>query len=218
MAEWTEQLIYREKYGHLPSTRDELLELIERQWKLDHDKIAEEEDKILSIPWEKIYIEALIVPKGTPRPRWSPRNNHFYVKGAKETKDYFARIIQSNRIICTRVNYSLTVYMPTPVSTMSHTEVYLAEKGIIRPTTTSDWDNLAKTYTDCLQGILLINDNIINPGRVEKFFSLKPRVEIEISYQCGFDSRYNAKKAEGTKAFKQLQSDGRLYDNGIFLV
>lgn len=218
MADWNEELIYREKYGHLPSTREELLDYIEHNWKLDYAKIAEAEKQILELPWENIYIEALLVPKGTPRPRWSPVNHTFYVKGAKETKDYFARITRSNKIICTRVNYSLILYMPTPVSAMTATEIYLAEKGVIRPTTKSDWDNLAKTYTDCLQGVLLIDDNIINPGSVEKFFSLKPRVEIKISYQCGFDSNYNAKKAEGTKAFKKLKSDGKLYDNGIFII
>ena len=56
------------------------------------------------------------------------------------------------------------------------------------------WDNLGKTYSDMIQGILLLNDNIVNPGKVEKYFSLKPRVDIFIKYQDGFDSNFNRKK------------------------
>ncbi len=218
MSESLDELVYREKYGHLPSTQDQLLDVIKDTLRLDYKKIEEEEQRILSIPWEEIDIEALIIPKGTPRPRYSSVTHTFYVKGAKDTKRYFASIINANRIICTRVEYSLTLYMPTPTTSMTNTEIYLAEKGILRPLTTSDWDNLAKTYTDCLQDVLIINDNIINPGSVEKFFSIKPRVLIQLRYQCGFDSKYNQRKLEGTKAFKKLQSQGKIYDNGVFLL
>lgn len=218
MKDYLDQLVYQEKYGHLPSTRDELMDYLEHHLKLDFSKIEAEEERILSIPWEEINIEAMIVPKGTPRPRYSPVNHRFYVKGAKETKQYFMTILDYNRVICTRVRYSLVLYMPTPTSSMTNTEIYLAEKGVLRPLTTSDWDNLAKTYTDCLQDVLIMNDNIINPGSVEKYFSIRPRVEINIQYQRGFDSKYNQKKAENTKAFKTLAAKYKTYNEGIFVL
>jgi len=216
MKESQKELEYREKYGFLPDTREELLLYLEKTLKLDMDKIAAEEERINSIPWNRIHIEAMVVPHGSPRPRLG--GGHFYVKGAAETKRYFKRIVTENRIICTRTNYFLTLFMPTPVSQMNKTEIYLAEKGVIMPTSTSDWDNLAKTYTDCLQGILLLNDNQINPGGVVKYFSIRPRVEIDIAYQESFDSRYNERKVTNTKGFNELLNSGKIYDKGVFLL
>ena len=216
MKESLKELEYREKYGFLPSTREELLFHLEKNLKLDMNKINQEEERILSIPWNRIHIEAFLVPHGSPRPRLG--GGHFYVKGAAETKRYFKKIINDNKLICTRVQYFLTLYMPTPVSSMTNTEIYLAEKGVILPTSTSDWDNLAKTYTDCLQGILLLNDNQINPGGVIKYYSIKPRVEIDILYQNEFDCRYNEKKVRNSKGFKAVEDLGKEYTNGVFIL
>lgn len=208
------ELEYREKYAYLPSTQSELLEHLEKTLKLDKNKIEAEEDRIRNIPWERIHLEAFIVPHGTPRPRYSSLTGTFYVKGAKQIKRYFEKIILEHKILCTRVEYALTCYMPTPTSSMTNTEIYLAEKGLILPISTSDWDNLAKTYTDCLQEVLLLNDNIINPGHVLKYFSIKPRVEIDIRYQCDYDSKYNKRKTENTKNYKTYIDNGYSFDNG----
>ena len=149
------ELEYREKYAYLPSTQNELIEYLEKNLKLDKNKIEAEEERIKSIQWERVLIEANLVPHGSPRPRYSSATGTFYVKGAKKMKRFFEKIIQERKIICTRVEYILKAYMPTPVSSMNNTEIYLAEKGLILPISTSDWDNLAKAYTDCLQDILL---------------------------------------------------------------
>lgn len=208
------ELEYREKYAYLPSTQDELIEYLEKNIKLDKKKIEAEEEKIRNIQWERVLIEANIVPHGSPRPRYSSVTNTFYVKGAKQMKKYFAKIIEEHKILCTRVEYVLKAFMPTPTSSMNNTEIYLAEKGLILPISTSDWDNLAKTYTDCLQDILLLNDNIINPGHVYKYYSIKPRIEIEIRYQTSHDSKYNQRKTENTKKYKDLIDDGYELING----
>ena len=202
------ELEYREKYAYLPSTQSELIEYLEKNLKLDKNKIEAEEEKIKSIQWERVFIEANLVPHGSPRPRYSSVTGTFYVKGAKKMKRFFEKIIQEHMIICTRVEYVLKAYMPTPTSTMNNTEIYLAEKGLILPISTSDWDNLAKTYTDCLQDILLLNDNIINPGHVYKYYSIKPRIELEILFQSNYDSNYNQKKSQNTLAYKKYIDDG----------
>lgn len=209
-----EELEYREKYAYLPSTQDELLEYLEKTTKLDKNKIRQEEERIKNIQWERVHIEAFIVPHGSPRPRYSSASGTFYVKGAKKMKHYFEKMISNHKILCTRVEYTLTCYMPTPKSSMNNTEIYLAEKGLILPVSTSDWDNLAKTYTDCLQEVLLLNDNIINPGHVYKYYSIKPRVEIEIRYQLNYDSRFNQKKTENTKNYQKYIDNGYQYNNG----
>ena len=209
------EMEYQEKYAYLPSTQDELLHYLETHMKLDKNKIQAEIERINSIKWETILIEANIVPKGSPRPRYSSFTKKFYVKGAKATKHYFEHLVKEHKIICTRVAYTLRAYMPTPTSSMTNTEIYLAEKGLILPISTSDWDNLAKSYTDCLQDVLLLNDNIINPGHVYKYYSIKPRIEIEIKYQVDHDSKFNKRKTESTVAYKKrIESGYRIADDG----
>ena len=87
---------------------------------------------------------------------------------------------------------------------MTKKEIILAEKGLIRPISTPDFDNLAKTYTDALQGILLLNDNIINEGTVKKYFSIKPRIHIKLKWQNNFDSKYNERKTINSKGYRNL--------------
>ena len=55
-------------------------------------------------------------------------------------------------------------------------------------------DNLIKTYTDMLKGALLYDDSIIYKGVSEKYYSVKPRIEITIQYMTDFDSDFNKKK------------------------
>jgi hypothetical protein len=87
---------------------------------------------------------------------------------------------------------------------MNATEIYLAEKGIIEPMQDPDWDNLGKTYSDMIQGLLILNDNIIVDGHVKKHFSIKPRVHICIKYQDGFDSKYNRNRMLRSTAYNKL--------------
>ncbi len=110
------ELEYREKYAYLPSTQSELLEYLRKTIKLDEKKINLAEERIKSIHWERVLIEADIVPHGSPRPRYSSVTGTFYVKGAKKMKKYFEKIIHEHKIICTRVEYTLRTYIPTPVS------------------------------------------------------------------------------------------------------
>lgn len=186
----TEQ--YEYIYGDLPDTQEELISCLEKNMRLDFDKIQTEEERIRSIEWDYREVMFYMVPKGTPRPRTSP--GHFYVKGAKQMKNLFSKYLKEEGLICTRCELELTVWMPTPCNSMTNTEIYLAEKGLIRPIIAPDFDNLAKTYTDALQGVLIYNDNIINPGHVEKYYSIKPRIKLCIKFAKDFDCNYNRKK------------------------
>lgn len=191
-------------YGKYPDTQEELIKYLENSLKINNEKILTMEEKIKEIKWKELTFEVFIVPKGTPRPRYSSGTGVMYVKGAKEIKKKLRKIVEGNGIICTRVNYYLDVYLPTPLSSMSNSEILLAEKGLIRPISVPDFDNLAKTYTDSLQGILLLNDNLINMGRVEKYFSIKPRIKIKIEYQEDFDSEFNRRKTVNSISYKKI--------------
>lgn len=193
-------------YGALPVNQGELILHLERTLDLNPLEVAEAEQKINSIEWMEREFTFFIVPKGTPRPRTD--GNHFYVKGASQLHRIFKKYLREEGIICTRVEYELKTYQPTPTKSMSKLEILLAEKGVIRPLVTPDWDNLAKTYTDCLQSVMLLNDNIINPGSVEKYYSIKPRIWIRMRWQKEFDSKYNEKKTYNSIGYKKLFGTG----------
>lgn len=193
---------YESMYGVLPDTQEELIDLIKSKYNLDPKLIEEAETKIANIPWEERDCVFYLVPHGSPRPRAGM--NHFYVRGASDMKRVFKKYLDSLGLICTRCEYELTVWLPTPITQMTKLEVYLAEKGLIRPLIIPDWDNLAKTYTDPLQSVLLLNDNLINPGRVEKFYSIKPRIKIHLRWMGGFDSKYNETKTLSSVSYRKF--------------
>ena len=85
-------------------------------------------------------------------------------------------------------------------------EKLLAEEGFVRPETDKDWDNFGKAYSDMIQGILLTNDCTITMGRVDKFYSIKPRVVIIINYMADFDCDYNKSHLVRSKYFKELEN------------
>lgn len=192
-------------YGALPVDQGELISYLEADLHLDPVAVLEAEKRIENIKWMEKEITFFIVPKGTPRPRTD--GNHFYVRGAGQLHRVVKKYLRDEGIICTRVEYSLKTYQPTPVSSMSKMEILLAEKGVIRPLVTPDWDNLAKTYTDCLQSIMLLNDNIINPGTVEKYYSIKPRVEIKLRWQTEFDCKFNERKTVHSVGYRKLMGE-----------
>lgn len=204
------EIEYRDKYSHYPDSQDELLKYIKTKYKINEELINERINAINNIPWKEINITIPIIPKGSPRPRLNGKSNRFYVKGASDNKKIIRKIINKSNIIFTRTELLVKTYQPTPTYAMSGTEIYLAQLGYIRPQQKSDWDNLGKTYCDMLEGILLLNDNIICDGNVKKYFSLKPRVEIYIKYQDHFDSRYNERKIKSSKTYKLLEERGEL--------
>lgn len=193
---------YKELYSCYPDTQEELVSYLESSLRVDTDKLMSEEERIRSIKWIDKECIFYLVPKGTPRPRAS--GGHFYVKGAKQMKKVFREFLGEHGILCTRCEFNLTTYQPTPINSMTNTEIILAEKGLIRPISTPDFDNLAKTYTDALQGVILLNDNIINPGRVEKYYSIKPRIKIHLRYQETFDCKYNERKTLQSVGYKKI--------------
>ena len=193
---------YRSLYSVYPDTQEELIQFLEKELKIDPNKLSIEEERIKNIEWVTKEFTFYLVPKGTPRPRAA--GGHFYVKGARQMKKTFEKCLRDEGIICTRCELELITYQPTPINSMTKMEVLLAEKGLIRPISTPDFDNLAKTYTDALQGVILLNDNILNPGRVEKYYSVKPRINIILRYQKSFDCKYNERKTLQSVGYKKL--------------
>lgn len=196
-----EEIEYDFKYGDLPSSKEELVDLIMSTMKdKDLESVQERIQEIQDIPWNEMKFIFYIIPKSTPRPRFSNSTGSFYVKNAANNKKMLANHILNNRIIYTRTQFTVNAYLPTPKC--SKKDCLLAEMGYIRPLTDPDWDNIGKTYSDMIQGILLTNDNLITDGITRKFYSIKPRVEIILKWQDSFDSNMNKRRVTSTKIYQ----------------
>ena len=207
--------IYTEKYKEYPDDESELLQYVMDKYHVDSNKLESAIERIDSIQWKSVSFDLPVIPNPAPRPRHTSRGTT-YVEGAHETKEYFrnyvkkrfddhvSEIVIGSSIIHTIVDIHIDFYIPTPVNSMTKTEIVLAQMKKIRPIGNGDWDNLAKTYCDMMQDILIYNDNIIASGSVEKFYSLKPKVSIILRYQDGFDCKYNQRKVLDSKSYKKL--------------
>lgn len=195
---------YLRQYGGLPNDREDLLDYVREEYPFAQknlEKIIEKQDQL---EWDEFTLVLYLIPKPTPRPRTN--GNHFYVKGAAENKKYIKKYLERH-IIATRCEAIMRAYLPTPVSIMNNAEIYLAELGRIRPIFTSDVDNLMKTYLDAIQGWLLFNDCLVTYGEIEKFFSIKPRLEFTIRYQYGgYDCRYNERHITHSKSYEDYRT------------
>ena len=200
---------YNRLYSHLPDDEDELENYIRDKYKVNQSKVDKLKEIITNTEWKTIHLVLPIVPKPTPRPR-TTSDGHMYVKGAADHKKFFQAILEEKKIIYTIAKIDINVYIPIP-SSMNSTEMLLAQQKYIRPIGSGDWDNIAKTYCDMMQGVLISNDNIIIEGTLRKFYSLKPKVEITLEYQDGFDYKYNQRKITSSKAYKTLINPVKLY-------
>lgn len=192
---------YRDCFEDLPDDYNEQLEYIKSRNKVDDTKLNDSIENINNIEWKTLKFSFNVIPQPAARPRLS--NGIFYVEGAKENWKYVNRIIQNHDIIHTACKLHVESYFPIP-NTMNSVEKILAQMKYIRPTGGGDWDNLGKTYSDAIQKTLIINDNIIISGTSEKYYCLKPRVDLTIEYQVDYDSKYNKRRIESSKMYKKL--------------
>ena len=204
-------LEYEEKYGSIPNDRDERLQFIMSKAK-DQDRtfssVPKEIERIRKIKWKTIKYVIYLIPKASPRPRKS-MNGHFYVNGAADNKRFFKNFYKEaldTPIIDTPCKFYCDSYLPIP-NDMSLVNQFLAELGLIRPLKKPDFDNLAKTYSDMTQGILLFDDALIIEGISRKWYSCKPRIEITFKYMEEYDSEYNRKRIFKAERHKTLEDE-----------
>lgn len=202
---------YEEKYGSIPNDRDERLQFIMSKAK-DQDRtfssVPKEIERIRKIKWKTIKYVIYLIPKASPRPRKS-MNGHFYVNGAADNKRFFKNFYKETLdtpIIDTPCKFYCDSYLPIP-NDMSLVNQFLAELGLIRPLKKPDFDNLAKTYSDMTQGILLFDDALIIEGISRKWYSCKPRIEITFKYMEEYDSEYNRKRIFKAERHKTLEDE-----------
>lgn len=206
---------YMEKYGIIPKDFCERFECLINKLRLTRQDIQDIQNKIRKISnqtWSKISFVIYLEPKATPRPRVL-RTNRSYVPNAQNNRNLFNEFKETSledfEPICTPCKMSIKAYLPIPNS-MSKIEKVLAELGFIKHISKPDWDNLGKTYSDMIQPALLIDDSLIFESSIKKFYSTKPRVEIQIEYLNKFDCKYNKEKVKG---WKYIQTTGIQVDD-----
>jgi len=78
------------------------------------------------------------------------------------------------------IDFKVRIYFEIPES-WSNRKKQNAKRGILRPIITPDYDNLAKACADAITGICIRDDKFIVDARIEKWYSDRPRVEMEIA-------------------------------------
>lgn len=187
---------YDELYGDVPYDTLERFDYLIKDINLSRCKlnVYDEIKRISNIKWKTISYTIYLLPKATPRPR-TGRNGIFYVKGAADNQKLFRQHLKNQDInlITTPTKFHCVSYFPIPKS-MNPVEKICAEMGFISPISKPDWDNVAKAYCDMIQGSLLYDDSLIIEGTSIKKYSIKPRIEVTISYMEDHDSAFNRKK------------------------
>lgn len=191
-------------YEDIPLASDDIVKMLAE--KLSSNKLDDIEKRIdiaKKLEWKMLHIVLDLEPKPTPRPRYSGRTGAFYVKGAHSNKIFFKKYISDRDLpfITGALKVDCRCYLKTP-SSLSKSDTLLAELGYIRPISKPDWDNLGKTYSDMLTDVLILDDAHIIDGRCSKYYSLHPRIEMDIEYQLSPDSKYNERKINNIRKEK----------------
>lgn len=185
--------IYDDIYGEIPEDFEERIKYIlnTRNPELVVKTVEDARKKINKIKKKTTKFTVYIEPKPSARPRITTLGAYprFYVPNARMNKTNFESFFKSHGdlpYINTPMEYNLKVYMKTP-SSLNKVQTLLAEIGVLRPWNRSgDVDNLFKAYTDWCIGSLIEDDSLITDAVIQKFYSIKPRIEIEISYLESF--------------------------------
>lgn len=154
--------------------------------------MLEEEYDDVDIDWKKLSFTYLGEPKAQTRPRATRAGGgiRMYDQSADIKATLSNAIImqlgENFRPLTGSLSFELRFYRSYPKS-FSKKKRILAEMGLIRPEKKPDIDNYEKLVYDALKGILYHDDGLVVKSVSEKFYSIKPRVEITVWYHDGFN-------------------------------
>ena len=194
---------YNQKYSHIPRDYVERLEYLYETLGIDDvksDEILAARDRYISSTYfETIRMVIYEVPEYTPRPRARLINrkgvlnsigtNSFiqvYSITGRANKEYMKMFRQENlsyldQLLCTPCDIEYRAYFPTP-SYYNKTQIFLAEIGVDRPLIKPDFDNIEKSYGDAFTGNIWIDDIVVVDATIRKYYSILPRMEIDLKY------------------------------------
>lgn len=196
---------YEMKYGDIPIDYRKRLEWMCDKYKLstaDMDYILFERDRRMnSLYYTTIRVVLYQIPEGAKRPRYRFVNRQNLVSAAKENPNYVhvyspdaaanhsymkklvtdQEFIQLDHIICTPCDVHYKAYFPTPKSYNKY-ETFMAEIGLNRSLVKPDFDNIEKLYADMYNSNVWIDDALTIDATIGKYYSILPRVEIDLKY------------------------------------
>ena len=124
------------------------------------------------------------VPQGKARPRFRRIKNFVQTYTPSKTKDYEQKIREvakqamgEHEPLDTPVAIQMTIKLPVPKSYSKKRASECLNKYEM-PTKKPDWDNVAKSVTDALNGIVYIDDCQIVCASVHKMYAMEPCVEV----------------------------------------
>lgn len=119
-----------------------------------------------------------------PKPKQRPQHGNGTTYTPKETRDYEMIVgFYARRAIKQPMTGAIRVkvdfYMPIPKS-WTKGKKQLAERGVIRPATRPDLDNLEKAVFDGMNGIAWEDDSLVVEVHKAEWYG-EPRTEIELT-------------------------------------
>jgi Holliday junction resolvase RusA-like endonuclease len=123
-------------------------------------------------------------PVGKGRPRFSRASGHVYTpeKSARfeERLAWAAQSVwQGKPLMDGQIIMFINAYFSIPVSKPKDWKIR-AMAGIVRPVKKPDIDNIVKGVADALNKVVYVDDTQIVMVKAAKFYSDKPRIEIQI--------------------------------------
>lgn len=126
-------------------------------------------------------------PKGKGRPRvtrtghaFTPKDTVMYENLVRTsfTQEYPGHIPITDK----EITAVIKAYYGMPKASKKKTTQMIEE--VIRPKKKPDLDNIAKAVLDSLNGIAYKDDSQIVSLTIDKAYSLQPRVDVWLKYQC----------------------------------
>lgn len=194
---------YEIDYAHIPHDYRERLQWLYETLQIDDqisDQILTARDAyIASTYWKTIRLVMYEIPEFQPRPRAQliTRKNiinsvgtngfiHIYTENSRDNKGYMELYKQENlpelvQLLCTPCDIEMRYYYPTPKQ-YNKVQIFLAEIGLDRPIMKPDIDNTCKAYFDMFTDNIWLDDILVNDVLLRRYFSVLPRVEIDLKY------------------------------------
>lgn len=137
-----------------------------------------------------IHIVVYGEPVAQARPRFAIVAGRAMAYDPKKSRDYkeYVKLAAAEKAPASLLEgplaLKLDIYRPIPKS-FSRKKAAEAEAGQLRPTTKPDADNFLKGVKDALKNVIWKDDSQVVDILVRKFYSEKPRIEIQISHEKG---------------------------------
>ena len=163
-----------------------------------------------SIKYKTIKFTFYEIPIESHRPRTSGMFGGLYVPNAKMNKDAVCDFIKDLnndiKIVSTPLKITLRAYYKMP-SSVNPLDMIMYETEHDYAIGKPDFDNVLKAYCDMIIGNIILDDDLVVSAEFHKYYSLKPRVELYVTYTNGCASEHTYKSIISRKSFNGIKDN-----------